>query len=213
MSHDDTARTRGLYAAVADAYAAALPDTRAESDADLALIGRFVASLPPGDAPVLDAGCGTGRMLGYLAGRGVSTLTGVDLSPEMLAHAKLSHPDVPLAVADLRALPVADGAVRGILCWYAVIHTPDAGIPAIAAEFARVTAPGGAVLLAFQAGTGERTSPGAYGQDVTLHAVLHEPARVAEVFEHAGFDIVETVRRAPSGHGRHPQGFVLARRR
>ena len=74
--------------------------------------------------------------------------------------------------------------------------------------------PGACVaLLAFQAGTGERTSPGAYGQDVTLHAVLHEPARVAEVFEHAGFDIVETVRRAPSGHERHPQGFVLARRR
>ncbi|GAA3665477.1 class I SAM-dependent methyltransferase [Microbacterium marinilacus] len=207
-----TAETRRLYATVADTYASALRDASAESPRDLALIDEFIAAIPAGAAPVLDAGCGTGRMLGHLAARGVAPLVGVDLSPEMLAHAGRARPEVPLAVADLRRLPFADGSVRAALCWYAIIHAPEDDVETIAAELARVLLPGAPTLLGFQAGTGERVSERAYGHDVTLRGVLHEPARIADLLRGAGLEVLAVERRDPVGHERQPQGFVLARR-
>jgi SAM-dependent methyltransferase len=54
---------------------------------------------------VLDAACGTGRSLEPLLRRGYAA-AGCDVSPGMLARARARlGPDVPLAVADLRALP------------------------------------------------------------------------------------------------------------
>ncbi|MFI9526595.1 class I SAM-dependent methyltransferase [Micromonospora rosaria] len=77
------------------------------------LAGRFVADLveryaPPAPAGrrLLDVGCGTGRDAGYLAGLGWA-VTGLDISPRMLAYARQRHPDVRFVEADLRdfALP------------------------------------------------------------------------------------------------------------
>ena len=54
---------------------------------------------------VLDVGCGTGKSLRPLVDRGYLA-TGVDVSAEMLAEARVAlPPHVPLVQADMRALP------------------------------------------------------------------------------------------------------------
>jgi SAM-dependent methyltransferase len=210
MSGDRTNGTRHLYATVAATYAQVLPDTRYEAPLDLGMVDHFIAGLPEAELPVLDAGCGTGRMLDYLSDRGIASLVGCDLSPEMLAYARAAHPTVPLEVADLRDLPYADASFRAILCWYAIIHSTKSEVAAIFREARRVLAPGGTILVGFQAGTGERQVERAYGQDVTLHGVLHETREIAQLLSDAGFDVNATARRAPVGIERHGQGFVLA---
>ncbi|WP_244287079.1 class I SAM-dependent methyltransferase [Amycolatopsis rubida] len=65
----------------------------------------------------------------------------VDGSPEMLSHAKADS----TLVADLHELPVDDGSQDVVLCGLALSHMPDLG-PVIA-EFARVLAPGGHLVL------------------------------------------------------------------
>ncbi|MCT9821518.1 class I SAM-dependent methyltransferase [Microbacterium sp. W1N] len=205
--------TRGFYDTVAGAYARLLPDTRAEAPLDLGVIDHFVACLPASDLPVLDAGCGTGRMLSALAARGVSRRHGVDLSPAMIAEARARHAEVPLTVADLADLPFADRSFAGVLCWYAIIHSTPAEVAAIAAELHRVLIPGGVIALGFQAGTGERVIERAYGHDITLHGVRHETDTVAALLSAAGFDILVRVDRAPHGGEHSAQGFVIAARR
>ena len=207
--------TRAFYDTVADDYADLIPDLRFERPLERGLLDEFVAALPESGSgePVLDAGCGTGRMLAHLAAQGVVRLTGVDLSSAMLGHARARHPRTPLAVADLAALPYATGSVRGVLCWYAIIHSTRTEVAAIAAELARVLVPDGVVLLGFQAGRGERVvDGGAYRQEASLHGVLHEPLDVASLLAERGFQTLATARRTAAPDERHDHGFVLARR-
>ena len=68
---------------------------------------RFCASLVPTGARVLDAGCGTGRVMIRLAQLGYDCV-GVDLDPSMLAVAQKEAPGLPWIQADLAEFdPVA----------------------------------------------------------------------------------------------------------
>lgn len=61
----------------------------------------LIASLGPG--PVLDAGCGTGRVAIELARRGIEVV-GVDLDAEMIAVARAKAPELSWLVADLATM-------------------------------------------------------------------------------------------------------------
>ncbi len=107
------ARARAL-SCVEDA-AALYGDWAATYDADVFDVMGFTGSariadllagvLPDVAEPVLDLGCGTGAVGVRLAELGVTTIDGVDLSPEMLAIAASTRAYRHLAVADLNALP------------------------------------------------------------------------------------------------------------
>ena len=65
----------------------------------------LVTVLPDLDQPVVDLGCGTGAVGRRLAELGVTTIDGVDLSPEMIEVAARTGAYRRLTVADLNALP------------------------------------------------------------------------------------------------------------
>lgn len=97
-------------------------------------------------APVraLDVGCGSGRHLAALAGRGAA-LFGVDLDSGALAAARRAG---AVARADLRALPFAAASFGAAWCWYSTLASLDeAGIREALAEVARVLSPGGRFVL------------------------------------------------------------------
>ena len=67
----------------------------------------------------------------------------------------------------LGELGVADGSLGGVLSRYSIIHLPPERLPAVAAEFGRVIAPGGHLLLSFAAT--EPGEDGAPGDDCTFY--------------------------------------------
>lgn len=79
----------------------------AEEGADLAGEARLVDAMLPRGARVLDAGCGTGRVGGYLAGVG-HEVVGVDLDPKLIAEAKAQHPGATWLVGDLSELDLPE---------------------------------------------------------------------------------------------------------
>jgi ubiquinone/menaquinone biosynthesis C-methylase UbiE len=209
-----TGSIRDAYNTVAAAYARVLADVSFESPLDLAMIRQFADALPTGAAEggILDAGCGSGRMISHLESLGLRDVEGVDLSEAMIAQARISNPHHRFTIGDIAALPYPDKCFRGVLAWYSVIHTPAEQLPSVITELARVTQPGGYVLVGFQAGKGHRTIHRAYGHDVTLTACLHDPAATAELFTRQGFTISALLTREPRSSETHQQAFILARR-
>jgi ubiquinone/menaquinone biosynthesis C-methylase UbiE len=97
---------------------------------------------------VLEVGIGTGLNLGHYPAAG--TLTGVDLSPEMLEHARrraaAGGRPVTLRVGDAHHLEFPDHSFDTVVCTFALCAIPDER--RAVAEMWRVLRPGGQLRLA-----------------------------------------------------------------
>ncbi len=110
-------------------------------------LARDIAADAPPDAAVLDVGTGPGVLLVELARlRPDLALTGLDLSPDMVAAAsKNLGARGTVQVGDVTDLPFADGSFDLIVSSLSLHHweDPEAAVP----QLARVLRPGGAVRI------------------------------------------------------------------
>lgn len=93
---------------------------------------------------VLDVACGTGDMAVSLVERGC-TVTGIDLSEEMLAIARQKAPMVTFMIADAEHLPFPDASFDAVTCAFGVrnfVHL-EQGLD----EMLRVLKPGGQLVI------------------------------------------------------------------
>jgi len=97
----------------------------------------------------LDAGCGEGRLLGWLAGF-AATITAVDPDPDRLDRARALRP--PDTDVGYLAAPVAD--VPGepfdlVLCSHVIQHVPSDELAPMLRRLHEVTAPDGLLALSY----------------------------------------------------------------
>jgi SAM-dependent methyltransferase len=208
--------TRLSYDAVAADYAVRYREELTGRALDNALLSAFAQLVRiAGLGPVADVGCGAGRVTAILDELGVPAF-GIDLSPQMVTVARRSYPGLRFEVGSMLDLDLPDGALGGVLAWYSTIHVPDERLPDAFAEFRRVLAPGGYVLLGFQAGDEVRHVTRALGHAVSLDARHRPPDAVAARLGQAGLAIQARVLREPDQDGDFPettqQAFVLARK-
>lgn len=99
-------------------------------------------------AVVLDAGCGEGYGLDLLARGGAHRVIGVDLDPQVVAHATATYAGSVIEVvrAELSTLPLRDDEVDLVVSFQVIEHLHD--IPSYLASLRRVTRPGGEVWIA-----------------------------------------------------------------
>lgn len=146
---------------------------------------------------VLEVAIGTGRSLPFYPAD--TRVTGVDLSPEMLAIARKRAGDegraVELMEGDAERLPVADASFDTVLCALSLCSIPR---PAAAiAEMRRALVPGGRLLLLDHIAS---TWPPIRAAQWLLERVTirtageHFTRRQLPLVEAAGFDVVETER-------------------
>ena len=132
---------------------------------------------------VLEAGCGTGMILKEVV-KSARRAVGVDLSSGMLhrAHGR----GLPVAQASVTALPFADASFDVVCSFKVLAHVPE--IRSAVAEAARVTVPGGVMLLEFYNPRSLRY----------LAKRLTRPGRIAEAIDESAvytrFDTEEDIR-------------------
>ncbi|MFC4121933.1 class I SAM-dependent DNA methyltransferase [Nonomuraea zeae] len=205
--------TRTAYDGAATLYAESIPGTYRAVPLLHAMIPVFAELVrTSGDGLVADVGCGPGHITAHLRDLGVSAF-GVDLSPEMVAIARDTYPDLRFETGLMAALDVADASLAGVLSSYSIIHTPPEGLPEIFAEFHRVLAPGGHLLVSFQAHDDPAEVAEAFDHRVCL-AYRYSPDRVAELLVKAGFTEMARLTTAPAEDPTRgwPQAHLLARR-
>ncbi len=138
----------------ADRYLALFRDELQGKPYDRAVLDRFATALGPGSR-VCDAGCGPcGHVAAHLARHGLQVL-GVDISPRCVMLARREHPSIRFEVMDMGALTAADGALDGLVAYYALHYQPKHTLPSVFREFGRALRAGGRLLIVAKEGAGE----------------------------------------------------------
>ncbi|MCO4747041.1 MAG: class I SAM-dependent methyltransferase [Proteobacteria bacterium] len=188
MKTSPTAAVRQMYEASADHYATMM-DAEIELPVYADTLGRLAGRIASVAGPVLDVSCGPGQMLElygqrFDAGR---PLVGVDLSPRMveLATARLSA-EARVVLGDMSVLSgFADASVAAIINFFAVHHLNPSALRAALAEWHRVLAPGGQLVVAAWEGSGVID----YGEHADIVALRYAAAELNAWSEQAGFAV------------------------
>lgn len=186
--------TRQTYDRVARHYADEIAGELAGKPFDRDFLGRFAARI--GEGPVVELGCGPGHVAGYLASRGAK-VSGLDLSPQMVAEAMRLFPDVEFEVGDMLNLPFDDGSLAGVVSFYSIVHFDESQTELAFAEMARVLAPAGLAAVAFHIGTDVVHRDEWFGERVNVDFSFHDPETVRRQLDAAGLAIDELTERDP----------------
>jgi SAM-dependent methyltransferase len=130
----------------------------AEQGQDLAGEARLVDAMLQRESRVLDAGCGPGRVGGWLAGVG-HEVVGVDLDPVLIAAAQEDHPGPHWLVGDLATLDLPSVGISepfdAIVCAGNVVAFLEAGSRVeVLRRFRAHLQPGGRAVVGYGAGRG-----------------------------------------------------------
>ncbi len=146
---------------------------------------------------ILEVGIGTGRSLPHYPGD--AAVTGIELSPAMLAIARRRAADlgcdVDLQEGDAEHLPARDSSFDTVVCALSLCTIP--GPAAAIGEMKRVLVPGGRLLLLDHVGS---AWPPAYAAQWLLERITiraageHFTRRQLPLVQAAGFLIAETER-------------------
>ena len=193
---------RDAYSSVSKQYIDLVDDGRQDED-DTALVLRHLTGLP---GPVLDLGCGPGHWTARLHASGAD-VTGVDMVPEFIAHARAAHPGPAFRLGSMTEVDVAEHSVAGILAWYSTIHLPPPELDRVLVGFRRLLRSSGVLVVGFfDSDDGVR---------VFDHAVITAYRRPAEVFaQHlaeAGFTEVQRLRKQPPDRPDRKHAAIAAR--
>jgi SAM-dependent methyltransferase len=164
-----------------------------------------------GLGPVLDVGCGPGTVTGHLAGLGLD-VSGVDLSAEMVGHARQRYPDLRFEVASATELDLAPASLGGVLGWWSLFHLPREVLPDVLRVFATALVAGGLAVIGTHVGDGDVIRTEAYGGvPVSWTTHLWQPEQLADLLAGAGLQVVAEMR-LPAEPESRPQVLLAAQR-
>ena len=184
MGDDAIARARSITSSeeAAELYGTWAPTYDEDVFERLGFIGSariaelLVAHLPDRSGPVLDLGCGTGAVGVRLAELGVTTIDGVDLSPEMVAIAEGTGAYRTLTVADITAASFALAGRYAATVSAGTFTTGHVG-PEAVPGLLQALEPGGLVAWVIGSGVWPSFETLLSASALTVLHLAHEPIR------------------------------------
>jgi SAM-dependent methyltransferase len=201
----DLEAVRASYDAVADNYVQLVGDPGPWLRAALDAFAEQVREV----GPVLDAGCGPGWITNHLHRQGVD-VSGVDLSPRMIEHARRQFPGITFEVASVTELRPAPASLGGVLGWWSWFNLPREWLPTVISSMAVALRPDGQLIIGLHRGEGDHPRSRCYG-DVPVAWTTHryEPEEIIEMLDAAGLDPVVDQRFAPQPPSTTPSFLVV----
>jgi len=189
-------KTRQAYNLAAQKYHDLFHNEINEKEYDRKLLDAFAKKFASGSR-VLDAGCGPSAHIGrYLFDKGLNVV-GVDISDRCVEIARGLNPGMSFKRQDIAGMSFRGDFFHGIVAYYSIIHTPKKRVGVLFDEFHRVLKPGGFLLVAVKAGTGEGFLPELLGIKADIYFSLFTESEIERYFEEAGFRLDFMERRNP----------------
>ena len=117
---------------------------------------------------LIDIACGPGHLTRAAAERGARAI-GVDLAPAMVTLARKLYSGLEFHECSAEAMPFADAAFDAAVCAFGMGHFPEPG--RVAAEIARVLAPGGIAAFSWWQGFDRNRINGIFHETISRLAV------------------------------------------
>ncbi len=145
-----------------------------------------------GGSRVLDVACGTGVLVPYYLTRGVASVLGVDISPEMIriASAKFDDPRVSFFCCDAEELQAGDDPFDCIVVYNAFPHFPDP--ERLTGRLAALLAPGGTLTVAHGMSRAKIDRHHSGCASEVSRGLMHED-ELAAIFENCGLAVTAKV--------------------
>jgi SAM-dependent methyltransferase len=131
------------YDRISDRYGEAFP----HKEGQLACGDWVLARLPAG-ARVLDLGCGTGLPSARQLADGGCQVTGIDISPAMLAQARSNVPQATFLELDMTDLGRLPGGYAAVVAFFSLLNLPRSLLPRVLGLIRESLVPGGLFSLA-----------------------------------------------------------------
>lgn len=185
---------RDSYDRVADPYADLTRGALASLPFEELLLSYFAWQvMDAGGGRVIDVGCGPGWLTGHLASLGLE-MSGMDVSPAMLRVARRNNPELGFVTASITQIPIADGSVAAVFCWYVLHHVPDEDLGVVIGELARVVAPGGSLMIGAHVGDSSYLKTDGYGGlPMRVLVARRSPDSYRQLLREAGLTVDATV--------------------
>ena len=116
---------------------------------EVAFLQRLAVRRSHDISPVLDAGCGTGRVAVELSARGYE-VEATDIDSDMLGHAREKAPDITWHLANLAQLNLGREFNTVIAAGTVILFVDESDRPAAIAGICRHVQPGGLVVAGMQ---------------------------------------------------------------
>ncbi len=184
------------YNKTAQHYAAKFMDELQHKHLDRILLQAFAAENRT-TGKMIDLGCGPGQTTRYLQEHGVNDLLGTDLSPEMVKVAQQAHPSLHFEVADMLALPYADGSFGAAVAFYAIVHFDEAGVKTAFEEIKRILKPDGQFLFSFHIGQQIVHLDNFLDYEVNVDFYFFEMEKITALLTETGFKLIDVMERQP----------------
>jgi SAM-dependent methyltransferase len=132
----------------------------------------------------------------------------------MVRQALRLHRGIQFREGDMLALDLVDGALAGVVSFYAIVHLAGDALPAAFTEVWRVLRPGGLAVIAFHVGDTTLRPGELWGIPVALDWVFHTTDVVVRSLRAAGLTVVDVIEREPYEGVEHPsrRAYVFARK-
>ena len=159
------------------------------------------------DGPILEAGCGAGRILRYYHERGYD-ITGFDFIKIAIDKLKAADSTLKVEVADITQLPYPDSSYKYILA-FGLYHNLDQGLIPAVKETARVLAKDGTLCASFRADnwqtrltdwhTEQKVRSKSHSAERKFHKANLSRREFRSLFERNGFNVksIEPVENMP----------------
>lgn len=134
---------------------------------------------------VLDAGCGSGRLIKILRERGAK-ITAIDISKKMLERMRKKYPDVEVVEGDVQKMPFASDFFDVIVAAFLIVHIKN--LDEFFEECYRVLRPTGKLIVT---NINQRRSPKLETKtgEIIIDSYYHRPKDVMQSLESAFFKI------------------------